>query len=97
MGCALYIRSALSIHKKECRKILGCALYIGTRYLPENAVIILIGCELWLQCGNPLAGVLVMKVVSVRCFGRLLCSATCCLCKRKSVAHAMYCSLRINK
>jgi hypothetical protein len=32
MGCAL------SIHQKECRKSLGCALYIGARYLPENAV-----------------------------------------------------------
>jgi hypothetical protein len=32
MGCAL------SIHKKKCRKSLGCALYIGARYLPENMV-----------------------------------------------------------
>jgi hypothetical protein len=40
MGCTLYIRCALSIHQKECRKILGCALYIGARYLPENTVII---------------------------------------------------------
>jgi hypothetical protein len=32
MGYALYIRCALSIHQKECRKSLGCALYIGTRY-----------------------------------------------------------------
>jgi hypothetical protein len=39
MGCVLYIRCALSIHKKECRKNLGCALYIGARYLPENTVI----------------------------------------------------------
>jgi hypothetical protein len=39
MGCALYIRCALSIHQKECRKILECALYIGARYLPENTVI----------------------------------------------------------
>jgi hypothetical protein len=38
MGCALYIRWALSIHQKECRKSLGCALYIGARYLPENTV-----------------------------------------------------------
>jgi hypothetical protein len=35
MGCAL------SIHQKECQKSLGCALYIGTRYLPENTVIAL--------------------------------------------------------
>jgi hypothetical protein len=34
MGCAL------SIHQKECRKSLGCALYIGARYLPENTVTI---------------------------------------------------------
>jgi hypothetical protein len=40
MGCALYIRCALSIHQKECRKSLGCALYIGVRYLLENTVII---------------------------------------------------------
>jgi hypothetical protein len=33
MGCAL------SIHQKEYRKSLGCALYIGARYLPENTVI----------------------------------------------------------
>jgi hypothetical protein len=39
MGCAVYIRCALSIHQKECRKSLGCALYIGARYLPENMVI----------------------------------------------------------
>jgi hypothetical protein len=32
MGCAL------SIHLKECRKSLGCALYIGVHYLPENMV-----------------------------------------------------------
>jgi hypothetical protein len=42
MGCALYIRCALSIHKKVCRKSLGCALYIGARYIPENTVIYLI-------------------------------------------------------
>jgi hypothetical protein len=29
MGCALYIRCALSIHQQECRKSLGCALSIG--------------------------------------------------------------------
>jgi hypothetical protein len=28
MGCALYIRCALSIHQKECRRSLGCALYV---------------------------------------------------------------------
>jgi hypothetical protein len=33
------IGCALSIHQKECRKSLGCALYIGARYLPENTVI----------------------------------------------------------
>jgi DTW domain-containing protein YfiP len=38
MGCALYIRCALSIHQKECRKSVGCALYIGERYPPENTV-----------------------------------------------------------
>jgi hypothetical protein len=40
MGCGLYIRCALSIHQNECRKGLGCALYIGARYLPENTVIL---------------------------------------------------------
>jgi hypothetical protein len=39
MGCALYIRRALSIHKKERRKSLGYALYIGARHLPEKTVI----------------------------------------------------------
>jgi hypothetical protein len=39
MGCALYIRCALYIHKKEYRKSLGWALYIGARYLPENTVL----------------------------------------------------------
>jgi hypothetical protein len=39
----------------------------------------------------------VMKVVSVRWFGRLLFSTTCYLCKRKSVAHVIYRSLRTNK
>jgi hypothetical protein len=38
MWCALYIRCALSIHQKKCRESLGCALYIGARYLPENTV-----------------------------------------------------------
>jgi hypothetical protein len=33
MGCAL------SVHKKECRKSLKCALYIDARYLPENTVV----------------------------------------------------------
>jgi hypothetical protein len=33
MGCAL------SIHQKERRKSLGCALYIGARYIPENTVL----------------------------------------------------------
>jgi hypothetical protein len=32
------MRCALSIHQKECRKSLGCALYIGALYLPENTV-----------------------------------------------------------
>jgi hypothetical protein len=40
MGCALYIRCALSIHQKECRKSLGCALYVGARYIPENTSIL---------------------------------------------------------
>jgi hypothetical protein len=40
MGCALYIRCALSIYQKECRKRLGCVLYIDARYLPENTVIL---------------------------------------------------------
>jgi hypothetical protein len=39
MGCPLYVRCALSIHQKKFRKSLGCALYIGARYLPENALI----------------------------------------------------------
>jgi hypothetical protein len=39
MGCALYIRCALSIHQKECRKSLGCALYIGASYLPKNTAL----------------------------------------------------------
>jgi hypothetical protein len=38
MGCALYIRCALSIHQKECQNSLGCTLYIGARYLLENTV-----------------------------------------------------------
>jgi hypothetical protein len=46
MGCALYIRCALSIHQKKCRKRLGCALCIGARYLPENTVYIYIHMEL---------------------------------------------------
>jgi hypothetical protein len=29
MECALYIRGALSIHQKKCRKSLGCALSTG--------------------------------------------------------------------
>jgi hypothetical protein len=33
------MRCALSIHQKECRKSLGCALYIGARYLPEKTVM----------------------------------------------------------
>jgi hypothetical protein len=33
MGCTL------SVHQKECRKSLGCAFYIGARYLLENTVI----------------------------------------------------------
>jgi hypothetical protein len=32
MGCALYIRCALSIHQKECQKVWGA------RYLPENTL-----------------------------------------------------------
>jgi hypothetical protein len=36
MGCVLYIRCALSIHQKECRKSLGYVGNIGARYLPEN-------------------------------------------------------------
>jgi hypothetical protein len=36
--CALYIRCVLSVHQKECRKSLGCVLYIGVHYLAENTV-----------------------------------------------------------
>jgi hypothetical protein len=34
MGCVL------SIHQNKCQKSLGCALYIGALYLPENTVLV---------------------------------------------------------
>jgi hypothetical protein len=40
----LEVGCALSIHQKECRKSLGCVIYIGARYLPENTVIPVITC-----------------------------------------------------
>jgi hypothetical protein len=33
------MRGKSNVNQKECRKSLGCALYIGARYLPENTVI----------------------------------------------------------
>jgi hypothetical protein len=45
MGCVLYIRCALPIHQKECRKSLGCALYIGVCYLLENTVYFKVFCN----------------------------------------------------
>jgi hypothetical protein len=42
MGCAL------SVHQKECQKSLGCALYIGARYLPENTVLLSSVLTVWL-------------------------------------------------
>jgi hypothetical protein len=46
MGCAL------SIHQKECRKSLGCTLYICARYLQENTVF----KNLFCAKGNTKAG-----------------------------------------
>jgi hypothetical protein len=40
MGCAL------STHQKECWESLGCALFIGVRYLPENMVILKLFCDM---------------------------------------------------
>jgi hypothetical protein len=42
MGCALYIRCALSKHHKECQKSLGCALSTGkygTHLKDQNRVM----------------------------------------------------------
>ena len=37
--CALYIRCALSVLPKECRKVWGARYTLGTRYRSENMVI----------------------------------------------------------
>jgi hypothetical protein len=43
MGCTLYIRCALSIHQKECRKSLGCALSIHQKQCRKS-----LGCVLYI-------------------------------------------------
>jgi hypothetical protein len=38
LGCALYIRCAVSIHHKGCGKVWGARYTLGARYLPKNTV-----------------------------------------------------------
>jgi len=38
--CALYVRCALYVLQKECRKVWGARYTLGARYRPENTVII---------------------------------------------------------
>jgi len=37
--CALYVRCALSVLQKECRKVWGARYTLGARYRSETAVI----------------------------------------------------------
>jgi len=37
--CALYVRCALSVLQKECRKIWGARYTLGARYRSENTVL----------------------------------------------------------
>ena len=37
--CALYVRCALSVLQKECRKVLGARYTLGARYRLENMVM----------------------------------------------------------
>jgi hypothetical protein len=39
LGCALYIRCAVSIHHKGCGKVWGARYTLGARYLPKNTVV----------------------------------------------------------
>jgi hypothetical protein len=38
LGCALYIRCAVSIHHKGCGIVWGARYTLGARYLPKNTV-----------------------------------------------------------
>ena len=40
--CALYVRCALSVLQKECRKVWGVRYMLGARYRSENTVRILL-------------------------------------------------------
>ena len=42
MGCALYVRCALSVLQKECRKVWGARYTLGARYQSENTVIVIV-------------------------------------------------------
>jgi len=37
--CALYVRCALSVLQKECRKVWGARYMLGARYRSENTVL----------------------------------------------------------
>ena len=37
--CALYVRCALSVLQKECRKVWGARYTLGARYWSENTVL----------------------------------------------------------
>ena len=37
--CALYVRCALSVLQKECRKVWGARYASGARYRSENTVV----------------------------------------------------------
>jgi len=37
--CALYVRCALSVLQKECRKVWGARYTLGARYRSENTLI----------------------------------------------------------
>ena len=37
--CALYVRCALSVLQKDCRKVWGARYTLGARYRSENTVL----------------------------------------------------------
>ena len=54
---ALYVRCALSVLQKECRKVRGARYTLGARYRSENTVLYLHPCKTtdnlhWLYAGE---------------------------------------------
>ena len=81
--CALYVRCALSVLQKECRKVWGARYTLGARYRSENTVIYIYVAIIWVYC---------IMYVAIIC-----CIMTCSISKGFVTYHgSMECEINYN-